>query len=185
MTRVTVSPETFTMVDFDAGVIATLVERLADQVGLVDTDVEVRVDESMPLARVRIASADPVLVEIDGGALEDPKRLRQYDEQGASRVLGRLLFQVKDLRRPDFGAVPDREDLPLPHRVAWDTYAIGRVARLGYDAQEQRWRYAFRTRHGFTDDVDRAFGLLWSSDDGLRWDDIVTISDSAVASTAA
>lgn len=173
------------MVDYDASAITALVERLVDQVGLDDVDVDVRIDETMPLARVRIASTDPVVLEVDGGALEDPKRLRKYDERGAARVLGRLLFQVKDLRGAAFGTPPEREDLPLPHRVAWDTYAVGRVARAGYDAQEQRWRYAFRTRHGFTDDVDRAFGLLWFADDGLTWEQITTISDEAVAAAVA
>jgi hypothetical protein len=184
LAHVTVSPETFTMVDFDAATIASLTERLVDQVGFGDARVDLRIDETMPLARVRIASVDPVALEVDGGALEDPKRLRQYDARGAARVLGRLLFQAKDLGWADFGTPPERDDLPLPHRVAWDTYAVGRVARLGYDAQEQRWRYAFRTRHGFTDDVDRAFGVLWDGD-GLTWDDIVTTSDRAVTSTAA
>lgn len=172
------------MVDFDAATIAELTARLAAQAGLGDVAIEVRVDETMPTGRVRIASSDPVVLEIDGGALEDPKRLRQFSEAGAARVIGRLLFQVGDLRRADFGDPPDREDQPLPHRVAWDTYAVGRVARLGHDAQQQRWRYAFRTRHGFSDDVDRAFGILWTGDD-LTWADIARISDDAVASAAA
>jgi hypothetical protein len=175
---VTVSPETFTMVDFDAATIGALTERLANEAGLGGVPIELRVDETMPTARVRIASSDPVVLEIDGGALEDPKRLRQFSEAGATRVIGRLLFQASDLRRPEFGTPPDREDLELAQRVAWDTYAIGRVARLGHDAQQQRWRYAFRTRHGFSDDVDRAFGILWSADD-LTWADITQISADA------
>lgn len=166
------------MVDFDAATIAALTERLAADAGLGDVPIEVRVDETMPTGRVRIASSDPVVLEIDGGALEDPKRLRQFSEAGAARVIGRLLFQVSDLRRPGFGTPPDREDQELPHRVAWDIYAVGRVARLGHDAQQQRWRYAFRTRHGFSDDVDRAFGILWSADD-LTWADITQISADA------
>jgi hypothetical protein len=181
LTNVTVSPETFTMVDYDAGAITALVERLADRIGLGDRSIEVRIDETMPLGRVRIASTDPVVLEIDGGALEDPKRLRQFYELGATRTIGRLLFEVQDLLRPDFGTPPDREDLELAERVAWDAYASGRVARLGYDAQQQRWRYAFRTRHGFSDGVDRAFDLLWSGDE-LTWADIEQLSADAVAS---
>ena len=170
------------MVEYDAAEIAALVERLADQVQIGDRDVEVRVDEAVPLGRVRIASTDPVVLEIDGGAFEDPKRLRKYYEPAALRTVGRLLFQAKDLLQPDFGTPPDRDELALPLRVAWDTYAIGRVAGLGYEAQKQRWLYAFRTRHGFSDGVDRAFELLWTGS-GLTWDEIDQISADAIGST--
>lgn len=180
-----VSPEVFTMVEYDAGEIRSLVERLAEQVGLPDDlPVDVRIDEAVPLARVRIASTTPVVVELEGGALEDPKRLRRYFPEGATRVLGRLLFQVSDLLDPAFGTPPDREDLSLEQRVAWDAYAAGRVERLGHDAQRQRWLYAFRTRHGFTDGVDRAFDLLWSGE-GLTWADVDRLTSEASAATAA
>lgn len=170
------------MVQYDAAEIRDLATRLVAQVALAgDPDVELRIDESMPLGGVRISSNDPVVLEIDGGALEDPKRLQQFFPVGATRVIGRLLFQAGDLRQPDFGTPPDRNELDLPERVAWDTYASGRMARLGYDAQEQRWLYAFRTRHGFSDDVDRAFDRLWSGE-GLRWADITAISADAIAS---
>jgi hypothetical protein len=169
------------MVDFDANEIRDLTAHLLALVALPgDPDVELKIDESMPLGGVRIASADPLVIEIDGGALEDPKRLRQFFPEGATRVIGRLLFQGRDLRDPDFGTPAPRDELDLPDRVAWDTYASGRVARLGYDAQQQRWRYAFRTRHGFSDGVDRAFDRLWSGE-GLSWADVTTISADAIA----
>ncbi len=172
------------MVEYDAAQIAALVERLADQVQIGEHDVELRIDETVPLGRVRIASTDPVVLEIDGGAFEDPKRLRKYYEPAALRTIGRLLFQAKDLLRPDFGTPPDRDEMELPLRVAWDTYAIGRVAGLGYEGQKQRWLYSFRTRHGFSDGVDRGFELLWSGD-GLTWAEIEQISADAVASAPA
>jgi hypothetical protein len=179
---VTVSPETFTMVDFDSADIRTITERLLARVDLPgDPAVTIQVDETMPLARVRIASTDPVVIEIDGGAFEDPKRIRKFYAEGATRVIGRLLFQTKDLLDPTFGSPPDREELSLELRVAWDVYGMGRVARLGHPSQQQRWLYAFRTRHGFSDGVDRAFEQLWSGD-GLRWADIEQISADAIAS---
>jgi hypothetical protein len=115
--------------------------------------------------------------------MEDAKRIRQFDPDSAARVIGRLLFQAKDLLDPSFGTPPDRDDLTLELRTAWDTYGSGRVARLGYPSQRQRWLYAFRTRHGFSDGVDRAFELLWSGD-GYRWADIEKISADAVDSAS-
>jgi hypothetical protein len=182
LAKVSVSPETFSMVDFDAADIRSIVERLADEIGFAaDQTIDVQVDETVPLGGVRIASTEPVVLEIQGGAFEDPKRLRQFLGDGASRVVGRLLFQTKDLLDPAFGTPPPRDELELPERVAWDTYAIGRVAGLGYDAQRQRWLYAFRTRHGFSDGVDRAFDELWTGD-GLTWADVQRISADALAS---
>ncbi len=185
MAKVHVSPETFSMVYFDAGEIEAIARRLVEQVGLPDDiEVDIRIDETVPLGRVRIVSADPVVIEIDGGAFEDPKRLRRFNPLGAERVLGRLLVQTSDLRRSDFGESPARDDLPLELRTAWDVYAMGRLARLGYDAQRPRWLYAFRTRHGFSDGVDRAFDALWSAAD-LTWADIERISAEAAASGSA
>jgi hypothetical protein len=185
LAEVTVSPETFTMVDYDAAEIRGLAERLADQVGLpAGLAVELRVDETVPLGKVRITSTDPVVIELDGGALEDPKRIRQYYPLGATRVIGRLLFQTSDLLDPAFGSPPGRDDQTLEQRVAWDTYGAGRVAGLGHDAQRQRWLYAFRTRHGFNDSVDRAFESLWSGR-GLSWADVDAISTEASAADAA
>ena len=173
------------MVDYDASRIRVLVEQLADQVGLpAGLEVEVRIDETVPLGRVRIASTDPVVIEIDGGALEDPKRIRQYYPLGATRVLGRLLFQTSDLLDTSFGTPPDRDDQSLEQRVSWDTYGAGRVAGLGYDAQRQRWLYAFRTRHGFSDGVDRSFEELWSGT-GLSWADIDRVSATASSASPA
>ena len=43
---------------------------------------------------------------------------------------------------------------------------------------QQRWRYNFRNRHGFTDEADQAFNRLWASD-GLTWDELEAISAAA------
>ena len=43
MTRIVVSPEQFHLVDFDAGVIAAVAERVADSVGL-PPGIEIRVE---------------------------------------------------------------------------------------------------------------------------------------------
>lgn len=183
MATVTVSPETFVMVGFEASQIAAVAERLIADVGLPD-DLELRieVDEQTPLGRAKVASLDPLVITAESGALEDPKRPRQMSRDGSADVLGRLLLQVRDRFDPAFGDVPPDDDVPLPHAVAWDVYAIGRLVRLGYHNFDQRQRrlYHFRNRHGFTDAADAAFDRLWTAD-ALTWAEIVQLSDEAAA----
>lgn len=179
MATVHVSPEAFSYVDYDAGVIAAAVDRLADAVGLpAGLRVEVVVDESVPLQRARVVGLDPVVLDVEGGALEDLKRPRRYDPDGADAVLCRLLLEVGDRLHPAFGAPELDESLPLELRTAWDVLCAGRAARLGHRPQQQRWRYAFRTRHGFNDEADRAFEQLWRGDPAT-WADVVAVSEAA------
>jgi hypothetical protein len=181
MPNVSVTPEQFTMVKFEAPAIAAVVERLVGELGLPDdAEVRVEVDESTPLGRARVASLEPITIAVESGALEDPKRPRQLSEEGTADVVGRLLFRVRDRLDPSFGSAPADDELPLPHSVAWDVYAVGRLARLGHRSQRQRRLYHFRNRHGFTDAADAAFERLWSAD-GLTWAEISSISDEAVA----
>lgn len=182
---VTVTPETFTMVFFDAATIAGIVERLLPDVGLAaGADVTVNVDEQVPLGQATIESIDPIVLDIEGGALEHPKMPRQLSEEGTADVIGRLLFRVRDRLDPAFGDPPADDDLSLPVKSAWDTYCVGRLARKGYRSQKQRRLYGFRNRHGFTDAADDAFEQLWTAD-GLTWADIVKISDDALAAREA
>jgi hypothetical protein len=178
---VTVTPEAFTMVLFDHDTIASTVEDVATTVGLPkDEDVRVEVDESNPLTRTHLRSVDPLVIAVDGGAFEDPRHPRQLSTDSVSVVVGRLVLEALDRRNPAFGDPPPEDELPVAHRVAWDVYALGRLARLGYPAQRQRRLYNFRNRHGFTDVADGAFDRLWTSDD-LTWDAIVDLSDRAIA----
>lgn len=182
---VEVRPAEFSMVFFDAAEIQALTEQLATEVGLpADLPVIVDVDETTPLGRAVVASVEPVLLELESGALEDAKRPRQLDPIGAADVLGRLLLQVRDRRDPAFGAPPPDDELPLPHSVAWQVYCVGRLARLGHHTQRQRRLYQFRNRHGFTDAADAVFERLWAAD-GLTWADITAASDEARAALPA
>lgn len=178
---VTVTPDTFSLVLFDAAAIRAVVERLVPDVGLpADVDVSLHVDERVPLGRAEVVSVDPIALEVEGGALEDPKRPRHLSEVTAADVLGRLLLRVRDRRDEAFGDPPPDAELSLAHRAAWDVTCVGRLARAGYRPQRQRRLYAFRTTHGFTDVADAAFDQLWRAD-GLTWADIVAISDTALA----
>jgi hypothetical protein len=182
---VEVRPAEFSMVHFDAAEIEALTEGLVAEVGLPsDLPIVVDVDETTPLGRAVVASVDPVVLELESGALEDPKRPRQLDPAGATDVLGRLLLQVLDRRNPSFGEPPADEDLSLPHSVAWQVYCVGRLARLGHRVQRQRRLYQFRNRHGFTDAADAVFERLWAAE-GLTWVDITAASDEARAALPA
>ena len=183
---VTVLPEQFTMVLFDAAEIASIVADVAGVVG-VDRDIVVDVDERTPLGRTQVASLEPVTIKVESGAFEDARRPRHLSEVGVKDVVGRLLFRVRDRLDPAFGDPPADADLSLPAQVAWDAYCVGRCARLGLPVQEQRRRYHFRNRHGFTDAADAAFERLWYGE-ALTWADIeaacATTEKARLATTA-
>ncbi len=72
MADVRVTPDTFTMVKFEAARIAELTSDFADLVGLpADTVIEIDVDEASLGGRARIESLDPIHIRVQGGALED------------------------------------------------------------------------------------------------------------------
>jgi hypothetical protein len=136
--------------------------------------VRIEVDETTPLGRAWTSSLEPLVLSVESGAFEDPKRPRHLSERSVADVLGRLLFRVRDRLDPTFGDVPADDDLSLPESTAWDAYAVGRLARLGYPAQRQRRLYHFRNRHGFSDVADAAFERLWTGE-GLSWSDIQAV----------
>ena len=92
---VTVTPETFTMVSYDAARIRELTEEVAAKVGLdPEVDIHVAIDETTPLGVALIASLAPITLTLESGAVEDPKAPRQLSDEGAQNVLGRLLFEA-------------------------------------------------------------------------------------------
>jgi hypothetical protein len=179
--RITVVPEQFTLVHFDAARIAELAAEVAATVGIPDgLEVRVEVDEQSPLGKTAVLGVDPVTVSVESGAFEDAKRPRHLSEQSVRGVLGRLLFRPRDRLDPAFGEAPPDEDLTLRQYVAWDVYAVGRCQRAGLRAQKERRRYHFRIRHGFTDVADEAFDRLWTGD-GLTWADLSAACDATAA----
>ena len=181
MAKVTVSPQEFTYVNYDADHIADVVGRLADRLGYAtETPITLDVDESTPLGRARAESVDPIVLHVEGGAIEDSTAPRQLSDRATVDVVGRLLLRVRDRLDPAFGDPPADADLSLQEQTAWDAYCIGRLERIGHDARQPRRRYHFRNRHGFTDVADQVFDRLWAAD-GLTWADL----EAACAETAA
>jgi hypothetical protein len=182
--KVSVSPQEFHLVQYDAGEIASIVSALADKVGLADRTIEIEVDEKTPLGSSAVVSLDPITITVESGAFEDAKRLRHLDPEGVEGVVGRHLMRTIDRLNPDFGNPPADDDLPIELYTAWDIYAVGRLERLGYPSQRDRRRYHFRIRHGFTDVADQVFDRLWSADN-LTWADIEAASAEAMAAKPA
>jgi hypothetical protein len=175
--NVTVAPPRFSLVDFDAGRIAALAAEVAGLVGLPDdVTIEVDVDERSPFGKTSaIVGGRSVRLAVEGGAFEDPQRLRQFSDAGARLALGRLLYRVADRLDPAFGDPPGDAELTMAEHAAWDAYCLGRYARqAGVDGGHGRRRYAFRIRHGFSDAADAAFDRLWHGRD-LTWPDIQRI----------
>jgi len=176
--HVTVEPETFTLVSYDSSVIATIVSQLAQRLDITHP-IRVEVDETTPLGKSsaefdgEISSDTTIVVRIESGALENTKRLTTFSEPRARLSLGMALLRARDRTRPDFDGVPGDRELTNAQNSAWDAYCAGRLSRLGLEPTPQRYRYDFRNRFGFSDDVDVAFDRLWAADD-LGWSEFPT-----------
>ena len=186
MAKVTVEPTEFHFVLFDAAEIEKIVGEIADLVGVApDAGIVVTIDESTPLGRTQITSLDPITLSVEGGAFENAKAPRQLSDRSVRDVTSRLLFRVIDRKSGRFDNAPDEGDVPLPHNVAWDAYAVGRSSRLGVPVSKARRLYHFRNRHGFNDTADAAFETLWNADE-LTWEELdAIVNDVAAARTPA
>jgi hypothetical protein len=178
-THVTVAPERFTLVAYDADQIAEIVRDLATQLGL-SNPIAVEVDEKTPLSKMSAvvdgsSSDDTITLHLQSGALEDTRHLTNFSEAHARRSLARVMLRARDRLRPDFADAPDDLALTNTQNAAWDVYCGGRLERLGLNPVQQRYRYDFRNRFGFTDEVDSVFDRVWAADD-LGWHDLPTSS---------
>jgi hypothetical protein len=184
MAVVSVEPTAYSVVFFDASVICDWARDVADRLGFHDEEIHIVIDETSPLARWQIAGDRPVRLLVDGGAFEDTRRPREMAERRTRDVVGRALLRVLDRRTEGFVDAPPDDQLTLAHAVAWDVYAVGRLARrFEHHGQRQRRLYQFRNRHGFSDAADAAFDRIWAADE-LDWAALIAISDEARAVVA-
>jgi len=168
---VTVAPEAFKFVSFDAALIRRIAEQLVAMLGI-DRPVHVVVDETTPLARVQVTIGDTITVSVESGALEDTRRPTSQSEDATAATIGRALLMTRDRLHGGFGEAPADDDLTLAQVSAWSTYCAGRLSRLGLPISQQRWRYDYRNRHGFTDAADATFDRVWSAD-ALTWAELM------------
>ena len=184
MGRVEVRPAEFTLVRYDAGVIAGITEELAAKVGVPDDlAIVIDVDEELPSpltgSAVSVADGTAVLW-FSGGNFESGRRRMEFDEAMARNELALSLFRTRDRLQPSFAdALPD-EELSEAQRGVWDAWADGRAARLGETARRVRRQYIFRLYNGFTDVADEAFDRLWSGDE-FTWAELEAIGAECAA----
>lgn len=173
--QVSVEPAEFHQVKYDAAEIAAIISDLAERLEVSNT-IRVVVDEATALAKVTCtidaATSDAtILIEAQSGAIENTQQLTTLGVRQTQTSIGRMLLRARDRLRADFADVDHDDDLDLAESAAWDTYCAGRLARIGVEINEQRWRYNHRNRLGFSDDSDADFDRLWSADD-LGWADV-------------
>jgi hypothetical protein len=176
--RVEVTPEQFTLVEYDAGVIAGLAEELAAKVGIPDdVPVRIEIDEELPLpltgSTVDVVDGRAELW-FSGASFEDGRHRATFNEQLARTELAMELFRAADRLQPGFAEAPTDEDLTDGQRAVWEASAEGRAARLGEFTRKVRRQYVFRLYNGFTDYADEAFERLWTGD-GFTWADVEKI----------
>lgn len=176
---VTIDPQAFQYVFYDADLIVAIATDLLDRLGMTN-DVHIAVDETTPLARTRseIAEDATITVRVESGAFEDMRKPRHQSTSATTESLARTLIRARDRLSGSFDDAPADADLTLAQVAAWEAYAVGRLERLGVPSNQQRWRYNFRNRHGFSDRCDGVFDTLWSAD-GLTWADLDGLSQSA------
>ena len=167
MSRVTVTPDPFTLIPFDGPTIASLLEDVAALVEFPPAvEIALEVDEELfpPLTGHMADVADgKALLWISAANLEDTRSPRTFAPEQARTDFAVMLLRAKDRLSEDFSEAPGDRELPRGERIAWDTYAIGRAARLGLAVRRQRELYDFRLQHGFTDVADAAFERLWQA----------------------
>jgi hypothetical protein len=175
VTAITVTPNPFTLVPYDAAEIAALVEEAASQAGISSgTDIALTVDEELfaPLTGHMSDVIDGrIVLWISGGNFEDNKRPCHFSADQARVDLAIMMLRAKDRLSDDFAAAPPDHDLSRGERVAWDTYAAGRARRLGLDIRQPRQLYDFRLQHGFTDVADAAFQRCWDAE-RITWEGV-------------
>jgi len=177
---VQVVPERFSLVQYDSAVIADLAASLLEQLGMGDRSLRIEVDETSLLGRLTVAHGDPIVITVESGALEDLRVGRVLSEVTTGLTLGRALLRARDRLDGTFGEAPADEELTNAQVAAWEAYCLGRLERAGLVPHQQRCRYNFRNRHGFTDAADTAFDGLWSAD-RITWAELEQRSQQAIA----
>jgi hypothetical protein len=175
---ITITPERFTLVPYDAGAVVDVLGDAAEVAGLPDgTPIELEVDEELfsPLVGTAADVVDgTVRLWISGANLEDTRRPRHFSVERARADFVAMLLRARDRMGPCADARPDAE-LSRAVRVAWDVWAYGRAQRLGLDARQAVRCYEFRIQHGFTDAADAAFDRLWAAGDDLAYGDLEAV----------
>lgn len=176
---ITLDPEAFTMVKFDASELLAIAEEAATTVGVPDdVGIAIQVDEALPhplVASVVEITNGSIFMWFSGGSFEDPQRQAELEPTTSRTELAAALLRARDRLDGGFEDAPPDGDLSERQRAIWDAYAEGRVARLGFRVKEPRRRYTYRLRCGFNDVADAEYEKLWKADT-LSWSGLEAIS---------
>jgi len=172
VTSITVTPDPFTLVPYDAAEIASLVEEAAARAEVPPgVEIALVVDEELfaPLTGHMSDVVDGrIVLWISGANFEDNKRPCHFSAEQARIDLAVMMLRGKDRLSEDFAEAPPDAQLSRGERAAWDAYAAGRASRLGFAVRRPRQLYDFRLQHGFTDASDAAFERCWDGE-RLTW----------------
>ena len=181
MGSVTVTPEEFTFVLFDAGELAATMTELLDRLGLGDRDVRGR-------GRRDVAASPGCSVDVRAIRWwSGPRAARSRTAAGPghcrprrwSRSAGRMLLRLRDRAGAGFADAPPDDDLTLAETAAWDAYSVGRLARLGYPPTASAGSTTSATATGSPTRPTPLFDRLWTAD-GLTWAEIGALSEQAL-----
>jgi hypothetical protein len=177
---VTLRPEEFSLVQFDATRVRELADEVVERLGFpADVAITIEVDEVLPsplaASAVTVAGDGSVELWFSGGCFEDPQRQGKLQEDHVRVELAAALLRAQDRASEAFAAAPPDAELTDRQRAIWDTSAEGRVNALGgFVIREPRRRYTFRLYGGFNDVADREYARLWSGAP-ITWSELEAI----------
>jgi hypothetical protein len=162
--RLSIVPEAFTLVLYDAPLVRSVVEEVGSAVGFpADVEVSLEIDEELaqPLTGSYVDVRDGVLhLWYSGGNVEDTLRARHLDPVRARREFAMGLLRGMDRLDPAFHGAPVDDELTDAQRALWDVSAEGRAERSGIAMRPDRARYVYRLACGFTDEADAEYDRL-------------------------
>ncbi len=176
---ISLTPEAFTLVKYDAAELLAIAEDAASAVGVPDgVTIAIDVDEALPGPLIASASevADGNLsFWFSGGCFEDPKRQSILEPEMSRTELGAAFLRGRDRLDGGFEDAPADGEISERQRAIWDVYAEGRLnQRGGFQINEARRRYTFRLRCGFNDVADAEYDRLWAAT-ALSWAELERI----------
>jgi hypothetical protein len=165
---ISLTPEAFTLVKFDAAELIALAQDTAATVGVPEgVSISIEVDEALPgplIASAADATDGNLALWFSGGCFEDPKRQAMLEPEMTRTELGAAFLRGRDRLDGGFEAAPADADISERQRAMWDVYADGRLNRQGgFSINEARRRYTFRLRCGFNDVADAEYDRLWQA----------------------
>lgn len=183
--KISLTPENFTMVKFDAGELLALAEEAATAVGVPDdVPIAIEVDEALPHPLIASAVDAPdgtISTWFSGGTFEDPQYQAELHPENSKTELAGAFLRGRDRLDGGFDAAPADGALSERQRAIWDVFTEGRLAALGgFRLNEPRRRYSYRLRCGFNDVADAVYEQLWQAPT-LSWAELEEIEGRLAA----